>query len=713
MGTIMKATLDIAVLCMLVVSATCAEHGTGITNASMPRDFEAMLSDPVSVSGAGSVAIKALVEQRVVYVALSPGTIPGGRTLAIRHRGTGTILNFDLVEGGLDPVAITAGTGDTLDISATNANGVTIRTAQVVAPAQRPRIVRTSPPRAKKAVPLNARIVIIFSEPVDSSALANGSVQLLLGSAPLKGQSTFAGPEQLAVNLQPDADLLPEREYTIAVTTDVKDLTGDHLETPLTTNFVTQPQPIVPTGQVRITIQTGGTGPDPDGYHVFLDDLLDEVDPNGIAFFASVPEGQHVLRFEGVAPNCTVPENPRQVSVGGNLMTNLAVAVQCTASHGVSVSGATSGTDPDTNGFRVRVKRSGFDQTIRVPASGATALYGLVFGNFTLTLTELAGNCVVAGENPRTVAVPDGGVAETTFSVVCSSSGMIAYADIGIDGNIDIRIVRPSGEGNTRLTTHPGRDLEPTWSPDGSRIAFRSDRDGSDDVYVMGADGTGTARLTNHAGPDYQPAWSPDGTRIAFVSERDGNAEIYVMSAGGENVVRLTNNSARDEQPGWSPDNRKIVFRSERDGNGEIYAMNADGSAATRLTANGSDDNNPAWSPDGSNIVFSRLVVCNPAIEDRVPCQSHPFTIAADGSNERPLIVETPWLSDGGILGDADWKNATWSPDGRKIAFAVTYCWSDGDCHLSRAIWIVDVATGSATEFVNGLMLPGSPAWRP
>jgi dipeptidyl aminopeptidase/acylaminoacyl peptidase len=111
----------------------------------------------------------------------------------------------------------------------------------------------------------------------------------------------------------------------------------------------------------------------------------------------------------------------------------------------------------------------------------------------------------------------------------------------------------------------------------------------------MNADGSNPVNLTHHESNDYWPAWSPDGTKIAFTSNRDGNNEIYVMNADGSNPVNLTRNESNDYWPAWSPDGTKIAFASLRSGNNDIYIMNADGSNVFQLTTRGGTE--PVWRP--------------------------------------------------------------------------------------------------------------------
>src|SRR5262245_4044513 len=134
----------------------------------------------------------------------------------------------------------------------------------------------------------------------------------------------------------------------------------------------------------------------------------------------------------------------------------------------------------------------------------------------------------------------------------------------------DVHTVDDDGTGFARLTTrNQPFALAPTWSPDGSRIAFHGVVGPTFDLFVMDADGTNQTNVTNSSDSnEFDPAWSPDGSRIAFESTLYGDGEIFMMNADGSDATRLTTNSALDGEPSWSPDGRSIAFSSDRAGGG-------------------------------------------------------------------------------------------------------------------------------------------------
>jgi TolB protein len=253
------------------------------------------------------------------------------------------------------------------------------------------------------------------------------------------------------------------------------------------------------------------------------------------------------------------------------------------------------------------------------------------------------------GAAPATRFGPDG----------ASLTGRIAFS-AGAANREDIFAVDADGTGLRRLTTGPAADVDPSWSPDGRRVAFcRQEGDGSTaEIYVMNADGSGQRNLTNNSVPDWGPAWSPDGKLIAFGSERDGPVvHLFVMRPDGTGVRRL--GEATGEYPAWSPDGTRIAFASwggvfRNDPDFDISVIDADGSGEERLTDSPGTDDWPAWSLDGARIAFASARGADGGVpgSDR-----HLYVMNSDGTGQTRLS-------------DAYAEFAAWSPDGRYIVFS-------------------------------------------
>jgi Tol biopolymer transport system component len=153
--------------------------------------------------------------------------------------------------------------------------------------------------------------------------------------------------------------------------------------------------------------------------------------------------------------------------------------------------------------------------------------------------------------------------------------------------------MRLDGKNPHPITNGP-EDIDPTWSPDGSRIAFASARTRQRQLYVMDKDGSEVRQVTNLQNMGGRSSWSHDGSRLTFYAGPVGDHNIYVINVDGTGLVQLTN-GGDNLGPSWSPDGNWIAFTSFRDGNNEIYLIRPDGTGLTRLTNNPTSDWQPRW----------------------------------------------------------------------------------------------------------------------
>jgi TolB protein len=190
----------------------------------------------------------------------------------------------------------------------------------------------------------------------------------------------------------------------------------------------------------------------------------------------------------------------------------------------------------------------------------------------------------------------------------------------------------------SRALTKDGLSRSPSWSPDGSRIAYVHGASPSrtKNIYVVAASGGDPTRLTQTAGDFSTPRWSPDWSRLAFTDCAVGNCDIFIVNADGSGSTNLTRSSTFDFDPSWSPDGARLAFSSYRDESQDIFVVDADGRNLRRLAKNvfGGWSSSPIWSPDGRHIAFA----VNGALENR----SGIYVVAAEGSTPAQITRAAP-----------------------------------------------------------------------
>lgn len=247
---------------------------------------------------------------------------------------------------------------------------------------------------------------------------------------------------------------------------------------------------------------------------------------------------------------------------------------------------------------------------------------------------------------------------EDDHDVAFSPDGtQIAFAS-DRTGDGDIYVAQIDGTHTIRLTRSPAAELLPKWSPDGKEIAFlRSTGHISADVYLIASDGTNLRQLTHDQSLE-DITWSPTGTQLALVG-RDGadlaHFAIFMVGADGTNFRRFASGGALS----WSPDGTQVVFAYAY----QIFRINANGTGGVNLTEGrplfgGYNGDDPAWSPDGSTIAFISKRQLIPTSSRDLP--SNVWLMNPDGTNLRRLTDITYY---------SDPSDPQWSPDGRQLLF--------------------------------------------
>lgn len=146
--------------------------------------------------------------------------------------------------------------------------------------------------------------------------------------------------------------------------------------------------------------------------------------------------------------------------------------------------------------------------------------------------------------------------------------------------------------------------ISPTWSPDGTKLAYVSFERKKPVIYVHSIYTSQRIVAANFKGSNSAPAWSPDGRKLAVVLTKDAGSQMYSVNADGSGVQRLASSNGIDTEPSFSPDGSQIYFTSDRGGSPQIYRISANGGEAQRVTFDGSYNVSPHLSPDGKSLTY-------------------------------------------------------------------------------------------------------------
>ena len=212
----------------------------------------------------------------------------------------------------------------------------------------------------------------------------------------------------------------------------------------------------------------------------------------------------------------------------------------------------------------------------------------------------------------------------------------------------ELQVADADGHGAQTVLESGEPIISPSWSPDGTRLAYVSFEQKKPVVYVQSLT-TGSRRaVANFWGSNSAPTWSPDGRRLAVVLTKDGGSQIYVISADGGGATRLTRSTAIDTEPNFSPDGELLLFTSDRGGSPQIYGMPAGGGEPRRLTFDGTYNVSPRFNPDGKSFTF-------------IQRNGSRFNVAVQDLTTRQVQVLTDGTMD---------ESPSFAPNGRMILYA-------------------------------------------
>ncbi|MCX7975591.1 MAG: hypothetical protein N2646_00825, partial [Bellilinea sp.] len=320
----------------------------------------------------------------------------------------------------------------------------------------------------------------------------------------------------------------------------------------------------------------------------------------------------------------------------------------------------------------------------------------------TPTPTETPVPSPTASPTPEPTETPPPTITLSPSPTAFGGSGQIAFAS-NRTGFMQIWLMNADGTQQRPITNMPDGACQPSWSPDGQKLAFISPCAGRRDqyenakIYILDLNSSSDPLpLPLPASPasDYDPAWSPDGNRIAFTSTRAGNPDIYVYNFLDGSLKQLTSERYVEKQPAWSPSGTQIAYVRELV-YGQVWIMADSGQFQNRFSLSGEvNDLWPKWVPDGTIILFSQLK------SDGIP---NLFALRyEDRFTTRAVRIPPRGQPDPGPV-----AQVSISPDGNWLAFEG---WPDGRNH---DIYLMTINGANLIRLTTDKDFDFGAAWRP
>ena len=413
-------------------------------------------------------------------------------------------------------------------------------------------------------------------------------------------------------------------------------------------NPLVPPPPPVGLSTILVTLNTTGTKPDSNGYHI----VVDQVATHAIAASESasltltVAPGNHRIELTDVAAHCLVSGlNPRLVSASANGTTGVTFRVNCPHLATLKIRTLTGGPSPDLDGYQLSI--DGIPKGSLGPQDSIT-LSNLQPAQYRVRLSSVVGNCSLAAGNTRVVQLEDGEVETLDMAVTCVP----------------------------RLDDLPGETLV---------LSSRAFSDEDFNLYLLR--GTTRQRLTDHVGDEVAPEFSPSADRILYLQLTPSGRSLRILERATRQESSLS--VPLVDRAVWSPNGTRIAFVR----GGRIRLINSDGSGEAQLTS-GPDDREPYWSPDGTRIAFTR--------------GNAAYLINANGTGLRQISTDKrlagPWSPDGRFLALTIVVEV--------CSFYSYYCYYSGNTLVATDLVKLDVESGKEVALTNTTgVAKWSPAW--